>query len=56
MSRKNFTTTIDQELVKKAKKFAVDYDIDVNEIIEYFLENMTEKEIEKIVKEKKKSK
>lgn len=39
MTRKKFTTTLDEELIKEIKKKAIEEDTDVSKILEKMIEN-----------------
>lgn len=39
MARKNFTTTIDETMLKELKKLAIDLDMDAGRLIEFLVQD-----------------
>ena len=50
MSRKHFTTSLDEELLKEIKKLAVDLDCSVNDLLEEGIQYLLKKYKKKIKK------
>ena len=49
MARKTVTTTLDENILRKAKRIAFENEVNMNELIEYLIEGVSEKDIPKII-------